>query len=208
MVCPLEFVTLHRFGCLTPGSDQLLWDRIVNTSARATPRGYREAHYHSLRRGFCEAYLSAKSEKKGKNTRFSSPDAYTRWPFDPQITPSQGPSRTDGLSPRVPGRVSTRRQFAEFSTPSGRGQSGLLRIVFVAHPEQTSRDVAFAISRKVGNAVVRNRIRRRLRALMDDFYPALQPGLYLIKCANGCGQLSYDEIKHHLQSALARSGAL
>ena len=107
----------------------------------------------------------------------------------------------------MPGRVSTRRQFAEFARPTGRGQSGSLRIVFVEHSDQGSCDVAFAISRKVGNAVVRNRIRRRLRALMDGLSPAPRPGLYLIKCANGTGQLPYDELQTHLQTALAKAHA-
>ncbi len=108
----------------------------------------------------------------------------------------------------MPGRVSTRRQFAEFSTPTGRGQSGSLRVVFVEHPGQGSCAVAFAISKKVGNAVVRNRIRRQLRAAIDGLSPAPHPGLYLIKCAKGTGQLSYDEIQQHLRAALGRAHAL
>ena len=182
-------------------------DRIVDSSAPATPRGYREANQHSLRRGFCEAYLSTKSEEKGQDPWFPRPDAYARRTGGPQVSPSQGPSPVDGLSLRVPGRVSTRRQFAEFARPTGRGQSGSLRVVFVDHPGQGSYHAAFAISRKVGNAVVRNRIRRRLRAVMDGLSPAPKSGLYLIKCGNGTGQLSYDEIQLHLQTALERAHA-
>ena len=107
----------------------------------------------------------------------------------------------------MPGRVSTRRQFAEFSAPTGRGQNGLLRIVFVEKPDQGNCKVAFAVSKKVGNAVVRNRIRRRLRASFDGLSPAPKPGLYLIKCSPGTGNLSYDEIQHHLQGALLRARA-
>ena len=107
----------------------------------------------------------------------------------------------------MPGRVSTRRRFAEFATPTGRGKSGTLRIVFVEHSDQGSCDVAYAISRKVGNAVQRNKIRRRIRAAMDSFSPAPRPGLYLIKCANGTGQLSYDELEQHLRAALQRAHA-
>ena len=43
---------------------------------------------------------------------------------------------------------------------------------------------------------------------MDGFSPAPVSGLYLIKCANGTGQLSYDEILHHLHTALIRARAL
>lgn len=69
-------------------------------------------------------------------------------------------------------------------------------------------NVAFAISRKVGNAVVRNRIRRRLRALIDERTPPPSPGYYLIRCGNETGNLSYEQFDYHLTRALGRSGAL
>ena len=108
----------------------------------------------------------------------------------------------------MPGRVVSRRQFAEFAAPTGRGRSGPLRVVFVEHSDHESRDVAYAIGRKVGIAVIRNRIRRRLRAAMDGLSPAPRNGLYLIKCGNGTGQLSYDELQHHLLVALQAARAL
>jgi ribonuclease P protein component len=96
-----------------------------------------------------------------------------------------------------------------FATPSGRGQSGSLRVSFVADvTEESSIAVAYAISRKVGNAVVRNRIRRRLRALVDHLDPQPKPGKYLIRCGNETGNLSYEELQHQLNEALARAGAL
>jgi ribonuclease P protein component len=108
----------------------------------------------------------------------------------------------------VPSRVRTRRQFALLAAPTGRGQSGPLRISFVAQAgESPIVGVAYAISRKVGNAVVRNQIRRRLRALLDDLNPQPQPGLYLIRCGFETGNLSYDELHHHLERALDRAGA-
>ena len=103
----------------------------------------------------------------------------------------------------MPGRVRTRRQFALFARPTSRGTSGPLRISFVAGSgEHPSVDVAYVISRKVGNAVVRNQIRRRLRALMDNLNPQPPFGLYLIRCGYETGKLSYDELKHHLQRAI------
>jgi len=105
----------------------------------------------------------------------------------------------------MPGRVRTRRQFAQLADPSTRGRSGPLRISFVEGPtEDQSVAVAFAISRKVGNAVTRNRIRRRLRALMDNPPLSLRPGMYLIRCDIEAGKLNYDELHHHLRAALER----
>ncbi|MDE3065050.1 MAG: ribonuclease P protein component [Acidobacteriota bacterium] len=109
----------------------------------------------------------------------------------------------------MPGRVRTRRRFALFATPSARGQSGPLRILFVAGDGLDPRvDVAFAISRRHGGAVVRNRIRRRLRALIDGLDPRPRPGSYLIRCGNETGKLTYDQLQHHLTTALGRAGLL
>lgn len=106
----------------------------------------------------------------------------------------------------MPGRVRTRRQFALFAKPTGRGQSGPLRISFVADPSAAATvNVAYAISRKVGNAVTRNQIRRRLRALFDDLQPRPLSGNYLIKCGNESGNLSYDDLRHHLSNAVERA---
>jgi ribonuclease P protein component len=108
----------------------------------------------------------------------------------------------------VPDRVRTRRQFALFASPTGRGQSGSLRISYVAgSPDDQNVAVAYAISRKVGNAVVRNRIRRRLRALIDGLDPQPKPGKYLIRCGNETGKLSYDALQQHLNESLERAGA-
>jgi ribonuclease P protein component len=54
--------------------------------------------------------------------------------------------------------------------------------------------VAFSIGRQVGPAVARNRIRRRLRMLMREAAPRLQPGAYLIGAGPEAAQLSYGQL--------------
>jgi ribonuclease P protein component len=54
----------------------------------------------------------------------------------------------------------------------------------------------------VGNAVARNRLRRRLRALMDELRPGLPDGLYLIKCDFRAGTLSFAELRTALAAAI------
>lgn len=103
----------------------------------------------------------------------------------------------------MPGRVSARRQFALLARPLARGQSGPLRVSYAQDPDAEPQvAVAFAIGRKVGNAVARNRIRRRLRVLVDKSSPPLAPGLYLIRCGFETESLSYEQLQHHLQRAL------
>ncbi len=65
--------------------------------------------------------------------------------------------------------------------------------------------VAYAIPRTVGPAVVRNRIRRRLRAIVVDLdrRPQGVPvGDYLVRVAPGAADSSYDELQRHLTGAI------
>jgi ribonuclease P protein component len=76
------------------------------------------------------------------------------------------------------------------------------------HSDGSSVDVAYAIGRKVGNAVERHRLRRQLRALIDDLDPQPHSGTYLIRCGVETGKLSYEQLHHHLRKALERAHAL
>lgn len=68
--------------------------------------------------------------------------------------------------------------------------------------------MAYAITKAVGNAVVRNRIRRRLRATVDQIQPRMAPGLYLIKCDFNAKDLPYERFRNHVEAALADAGTL
>ncbi|MBU6233757.1 MAG: ribonuclease P protein component [Acidobacteria bacterium] len=100
----------------------------------------------------------------------------------------------------APDGIRLRRHFAAFSSPSARAKSGPVRVSYVRGPDPAA--VAFAIGKPVGNAVTRNRIRRRLRAQIDLRTSPLPPGYYLVKCGIGTEKLTYDELQHHLYRAL------
>ena len=64
--------------------------------------------------------------------------------------------------------------------------------------------VAFAISRKVGPAVVRNRLRRRLRDELDGLARAqrLPIGAYLVALTPAAAALDGPALRSHLRDAL------
>jgi ribonuclease P protein component len=63
--------------------------------------------------------------------------------------------------------------------------------------------IAFAVGRTVGNAVVRNRVRRRLRAAVREHHAQLQPGWgYLVRAAPRAAGDTYRELFDALGAAL------
>ena len=72
--------------------------------------------------------------------------------------------------------------------------------------------VAYSVSRRVGSAVVRNRVRRRLRAILAEIArPTGQlppgPGAYLVSVRPEAARASYGELGAAVRGALARLAA-
>ena len=106
----------------------------------------------------------------------------------------------------MPPRVTSRRQFARLAQPSQKVRVGPFRIHYVESDESVDTvAVAYAVPKTVGNAVVRNRIRRQLRSVFDQQRAELVPGLYLIKCDIPAKDLSYDQLRDYVVEALKRS---
>lgn len=79
---------------------------------------------------------------------------------------------------------------------------GHLTLTFVPGAPGDPPRVAYAIGRTVGGAVVRNRLRRRLRSVVSELDPVLQPGAYLISAAPRAASLSFEELRTTVAEAL------
>ncbi|GGZ21285.1 ribonuclease P protein component [Streptomyces avidinii] len=68
-----------------------------------------------------------------------------------------------------------------------------------------STRAGFVVSKAVGNAVIRNRVKRRLRHLVRERLPQLPPGsLVVVRALPGAGDAGPDELARDLDAALVR----
>jgi ribonuclease P protein component len=67
--------------------------------------------------------------------------------------------------------------------------------------------VGYAVGRRVATAVVRNRLRRRIRVVMRDMAAGLGEGAYLISAGSGATALSPDELRDSVAQAVRRAVA-
>jgi ribonuclease P protein component len=115
---------------------------------------------------------------------------------------------TAGLPTPRPGPIRSQRVFAALRQSPARGRSGPIGVSFAQVRESEGPLVGYAVSRRVGAAVVRNRLRRRIRVVMRDLAPSLEAGAYLISAAPGATVVGTTELREAVtratQLALAR----
>ena len=115
------------------------------------------------------------------------------------------PGRPAGMGGGFVGPVRSRRTFAELRRPSGRGRHGPVSVSFVVRPDWDRREVAYAVGRKVGNAVQRNLLRRRMRAIVAERAGGLSTGAYLVRCGPGGPALEFRELKVAMSRAMEKA---
>lgn len=93
----------------------------------------------------------------------------------------------------------------------GRRMSGRLLLVSILPGRGTRSRLGLVVSRKVGSAVIRNRLRRRLREIFRrSLRQALEGGQRIvdvvIQARPGAGTASWDELRDELAAGLRRLG--
>jgi ribonuclease P protein component len=108
------------------------------------------------------------------------------------------------------GRVREHRTFRALRRAGRRGRSGPVAVIALVDGDGSTGDraavrAAFAVGRRVGPAVVRNRVRRRLRAIVGGL--DLAPGAYLVTASPEAATTSYDDLHRHVGTAAAQAMA-
>lgn len=147
-----------------------------------------------------EAHFSAEQPQQENEARLPSPDEHARRAGDHQVAPRSRPGQTVGVSIES---IRDQKSFQRLRTSGKRVGVGDLWVVSVLGAEYDMPKLAFAIGRTVGNAVVRNRLRRRLRALLST---EVRPpnGLFLLGARPGAGQRSFAELAVMLSTIFNR----
>lgn len=147
-----------------------------------------------------EAYISTQHPPPCQEARFSRPDEHTRWSCRAQEPPRQGPRPSVGLIHRIRERAA----FTRLARDGQRIRRSALWCTWCPDPDSTATCVAFAFSRAFGPAVRRNRVRRRLRAILrelDREHP-LPPGLLMIGGRSQLDEHTFDQLRTELASLI------
>lgn len=75
-------------------------------------------------------------------------------------------------------------------------------------PTDNIKKVGFTATKKIGNAVKRNRAKRRLRALFLEFSSSLKDGTYIFVAKQSINEVSYLLLKKEFQKILNHSKAI
>ncbi len=101
-------------------------------------------------------------------------------------------------------RIRDRATFAELRRSGVRTRSGPVSVTWLPGDPGTPPRLACAVGRHVGPAVVRNRLRRRIRAVLAEApADAVPPGTYLVGLGPAAVDLTYGDLRTLVLTAIA-----
>ena len=150
-----------------------------------------------------ETNLPTQHPEAGQAPRFPPPDVHTGRAGHPQGEAAEGPPQAVGLIHRI----SDKATFSALRRCRRRARRGPITVTFLPGAPTGPPRVAYAIGHLVGGAVVRSRLRRRMRAVVSELGPHLRPGAYLVGAAPEAATLSFEELKEMVSGAFDDAGA-
>ena len=161
-----------------------------------------------------EADLPAQEAPSRQGARLPRPDADTRGPSCACCSAGSRSEAADGLTTGRgldPPRLVMLSRPQDFAAIQGTGTTKshpLFSARFLRTDLETTR-FGLSTGRRLGGAVVRNRVRRRLREALRVMAPSFQPGWdVLIIARPAIVEADHDTLVGALQRTLARGGAI
>ena len=89
-----------------------------------------------------------------------------------------------------------------------RGHSAACRDLVMLFAPGRELKVGFSVSKKVGKAVTRNKVKRRLRECFRPLLGDVKTGLYVIVARPSAAQAAFDTLQRDVRYLLKKQGAL
>jgi ribonuclease P protein component len=148
-----------------------------------------------------ETDVPAEQSEAQEEARLPSPDAQSSGPRRHSTPAQQGPLQAFRLIWRVRGQASFRALARGRRYAAGDLE---VRTVALGSSHEPPR-VAYAVGRTVGNAVTRNRVRRKLRTATRENIDLLRGGSgYLVRAHSGAVVTPTSELASALRAILSR----
>ncbi len=138
-----------------------------------------------------EAPVSTEQPEAQEEARFSHPHAHPWRPGRHQVPAAAGTRPALGLIRPV----RDRETFDALARARRRAGRGPVSVRFVPGGTTDEPRVAIATARSTGNAVTRNRVRRRLRAAVAAHQDELVTGAYLFGGEREAATVSFDVLR-------------
>jgi ribonuclease P protein component len=82
-------------------------------------------------------------------------------------------------------------------------------VLYALRQRSTNIRVGFSVSKRVGNAVVRNRVKRLMREAVRHELPRVRPGIDLVFIARpAAAGAAYDEVREAVCYLLRKTGSI
>ncbi|BDG61870.1 ribonuclease P protein component [Caldinitratiruptor microaerophilus] len=105
-------------------------------------------------------------------------------------------------------RLRTRREFEEVYR-RGRSWANQAAVVYSVRLGEGAARLGVAAGRKLGSAVVRNRVKRRLREAARRLWPEVRPGYVLVLIGRaGARDMPFSELCSAVRELFRRAGVL
>ncbi len=103
-------------------------------------------------------------------------------------------------------RLTKNGSFAYLYAKGNRVPAKYVKLNYVR--SRTGVKIGFSVSNKIGDAVTRNKVKRRMRAIAYEVIRDLMPCQAVFVTGVGVDKLSYDELKSTMMKLIRGSGLL
>ena len=98
------------------------------------------------------------------------------------------------------------RKNGQFRYVYKKGKGAACREFSVGFIKGPKLMVGFSVSKKIGNAVTRNKVRRRLRECFRAELPMLKKGLYVVTARESAAQADFAKLQGGMKYLLKKQG--